>query len=334
MPGEGLDFVAEKTVKVSRRQDLRNSRLGKLRNQIDLQLMILPAFLVVLVFSYLPMYGIIIAFKDYQPAGGFWGIINSPWVGLKHFRTIFGGNGLHADPFILRALLNSVGISFFRIVLLFPLPIFLAVMFNEIRNTTIKRTYQTISYFPYFVSWPIICSMVQIWLSPSIGWVNAFLKTIGIISEPITFLSEPEWFWAITLALECWKNIGFSTIIFLAAISGIDQEQYEAATIDGATRVQKIRFITLPSMAGVITILFILQIPGIIGGNFDVSYLLGNASNAERSMILQTYTYIMGMQKARFSYSTAIGLVTSFVSLILLLGGNGLVRKITKRGLF
>lgn len=285
----------------------------------------IPALIIVLIFSYFPMYGIILAFKQYNPRLGVFG---SKWVGFKHFTRLF------EDPFFMRSLINSVGMSAIRIFLLFPLPIVLALMFNEIRHSGIKRVYQTVSYFPYFISWAVVCTMLQMWLSPSIGWVNPLLQALGIIDTSITFLSEEDYFWGITLIAECWKNIGFNTIIFLAAISSVDQEQYEAATIDGASRIKKIRYITWPAIAGTVSLLFILSIPGIIGGNFDVSYLLGNPSNAERSDILQTLIYRKGMQELDYGYSTAASLVTSITSLILLISGNKIVKAITKRGMF
>lgn len=297
----------------------------RLSSQLDLHLLMLPAMLVILVFSYFPMYGILLAFKDFNPRVG---ILGSDWIGFENFEKLF------SDPFLPRSLFNSIGMSLFRIFLLFPVPIFLALMFNEIRLSKVKRVYQTISYFPYFISWAVVCTMVQMWLSPSQGWVNPLLQSMGLINQPITFLSESNWFWTITLVLEFWKNTGFSTIIFLAAISGVDQEQYEAATIDGASRIKKMRYITWPAIAGTVSLLFILQVPGIIGGNFDVSYLLGNASNAEGSDILQTLIYRKGMQEMDFGYATAASLLTSIISMLLLFLGNRVVKVITKRSLF
>ncbi|MDR1703883.1 MAG: ABC transporter permease subunit [Clostridiales bacterium] len=294
--------------------------------QWDLQLMVLPAIIVLIIFAYGPMPGIIIAFKDYTFNKGIFG---SDWVGLKHFRSIL------TDIFVHRSLFNSVGLSLFRMALLFPAPIILALLFNEVRSSKLRRFFQTVSYYPYFVSWAVVCAVVPIWTSTQTGWVNAFLQTIGLIKEPISFLSEANMFWGITLMLELWKGIGFSAIIYIAAISGIDQEQYEAAIIDGASRFQRIRLITIPSIAGTISLLFILQISGIIGGNFDVSYMLGNPSNASRSMILQSYTYDVGLLDGRFSYAAAVGLLTSITGMILLLGGNFIVKRLTKHsGLF
>ena len=288
--------------------------------------MVLPALICLLLFCYLPMSGIIVAFKDYSVRKG---ILGSPWAGLKHFESIL------TDPFIFRALKNTVIMSLLRLVIVFPAPIILALMFNEMRGNRLRKTFQTISYFPYFVSWVVVCAMVPIWLSTQGGWVNAFLQWLGVIDEPIVFLADGEKFYWITIILELWKGTGFSAIIYIAAISGIEQEQYEAATIDGASRFQKMRYITLPSLAGTISLMFILQLSGMINGNFDVSYLLGNSSNSSHSMILQSYTYSVGIAQGRFSYATAVGLITGVVSTILLLAGNKIVKKATKtQGLF
>lgn len=304
----------------------RGMTLRLLRKQWDLHLMVIPAILCLFIFAYLPMYGIIIAFKDYTIRGG---ILVSPWVGLKHFNSIV------TDPFVHRALFNTVMLSLFRLVLLFPMPIILALMFNEMRFLRLKKIFQTISYFPFFVSWAIVCSMTPVWTAPNTGWVNNLLLALGILNEPINLLARANLFYAITMILELWKGTGYAAIIYLAVISGIDQEQYESAMIDGATRIQKIKYITLPSMRGTVSMLFILQISGILGGNFDVSYLLGNSSNASRSSILQTYTYFMGLMNGRFSYATAVGLMLSIVALIFLLAGNYTVKKLAKTdGLF
>lgn len=305
-------------------KDLRSR--NSLGNHWQLHLMVLPALICLLLFCYLPMSGIIVAFKDYSVRKG---ILGSPWAGLKHFESIL------TDPFIFRALKNTVIMSLLRLVIVFPAPIILALMFNEMRGNRLRKTFQTISYFPYFVSWVVVCAMVPIWLSTQGGWVNAFLQWLGVIDEPIVFLADGEKFYWITIILELWKGTGFSAIIYIAAISGIEQEQYEAATIDGASRFQKMRYITLPSLAGTISLMFILQLSGMINGNFDVSYLLGNSSNSSHSMILQSYTYSVGIAQGRFSYATAVGLITGVVSTILLLAGNKIVKKATKtQGLF
>jgi putative aldouronate transport system permease protein len=198
-----------------------------------------------------------------------------------------------------------------------------------------KKIFQTISYFPFFVSWAIVCALTPVWMATDTGWVNNLLVGLHIIEQPVPFLARANSFYAITLILELWKGTGYSAIIYLAAIAAIDQEQYEAATIDGANRFQKISYITLPAIMGTVSMLFILQISGILGGNFDVSYLLGNSANLSKSQILQTYTYEMGLMRGRFSYATAVGLMLSVVALIFLIGGNSLIKKLSKTdGLF
>ncbi|MDR1668737.1 MAG: ABC transporter permease subunit [Oscillospiraceae bacterium] len=296
------------------------------RRQWDLQLMVLPAIVVLILFSYLPMSGIIIAFKDFTFRKGIFG---SDWVGLKHFQSII------TDPFVHRALYNTVMLSLLRLAIVFPAPLIFALMLNEMRFPRLKRVYQTMSYLPYFVSWAIVCAMVPVWLAPNTGFVNSLLQFFGIIKEPVAFLSEPGYFYGLTIILELWKSIGFSAIIYLAAIAGIDQEQYEAAMIDGASKFQKMRYITIPSIRGTVSLLFILSISGILGGNFDVSYLLGNGGNISRSEILQTYNYHMGIIQGRFSYATMVGLMLGVVALAFLLIGNAVIKKLTKTsGLF
>jgi putative aldouronate transport system permease protein len=295
-----------------------------------LHLMILPAFISLVVFCYIPMFGVLIAFKDFMFNKG---ILGSPWVGLKHFRDFL------TDPNIGNVIFNTLGISFLKVFVLFPLPVILALLLNEIGSTAFKRISQTISYFPYFISWAIIALMAVNWLSPSVGFVNRFLLATGVLSKPYLFLGDPEAFWWISLALEAWKNTGWASIIYLAAISGIDQEMYEAATIDGANRFQKMFKITIPSILGTIMILLVLNIGNILSGglyasNFQVSYLLGNPLNKPRSEILDTYILKIGISLGRYSYAAAVGLLSSVVSFIMLFGANYFSKKATKESFF
>lgn len=293
--------------------------------QLDLQLLVLPGIILLLVFAYYPMYGLQIAFKDFSFTKGFFG---SNWVGLKYFNEII------KDPIMMRALYNTVAMSFLRLILLFPAPIIFALALNELKDGYFKRVIQTISYFPYFIAWAIVAMMVQQWLSTDSGFINAILVNTGLLKEPFLFLGSAKAFWWITIVLEFWKGLGFSTIIYLAAISGVEQEQYESATIDGARRFDKIWFITLPSILGTIMILFILSVSQIINGNFDISFLLSNDMNAVRSEILQTYTYKVGIAMGRYSYGTAVGLASSLVSMILLVICNNTVSRLTGESLF
>jgi putative aldouronate transport system permease protein len=276
------------------------------------------------------MFGIIIAFKDFKFNKG---MLGSTWVGLQHFRSFF------QDPNISNVLVNTFAISGLKVLFMFPIPIIFALMLNEVTGSKFKRGAQTISYLPYFISWSIIAVMALNWLSPSHGFINKFLVSLGIIDKPILFLGEANYFWGISVALEVWKNTGWSSIIFLAAISGIDQEMYEAAVIDGASRLQRIRYITLPSIMGTIMVMLILNIGSMLSGglyasNFQISYLLGNSINLPRSEIIETYVLKVGITLGRYSYAAAVGLLSSIVSFVLLITANYASKKLTDESFF
>ena len=301
----------------------------KLRDQRYLHLMALPALICLIIFSYIPMLGLQIAFKDYMFNKGIWG---SQFVGFKHFRDFF------VDPNIIPVLINTLGMSLMKVFLVFPIPIILALMLNEIRGIAFKKIVQTISYFPYFLSWVIIAVMCQTWLAPS-GFINDILISLGIINERRLFLGEENSFWTIALVLEMWKNAGWGSIIYLAAITGIDQGLYEAADIDGAGRFAKITRITLPVISGTIIIMFILNVGsmlsgGLYGSNFQISYLLGNALNLPRSEILDTYILKVGITLGRYSYAAAVGVLSSVVSMILLFSANKTSDKLSGQSFF
>ena len=299
--------------------------LKKLIYQRHLQIMILLVMAYLFIFCYLPIFGLQIAFKDFMFNKGIWG---SPFTGLKHFRAFF------TDPNIWPALKNTLGISLIKVFLMFPLPIFLALLLNEVSNKMFKKVVQTISYFPYFISWSIISVLATNWLSTNTGFVNALLLSIGILDKPIFFLGEPRLFWWISYTLDVWKTIGWASIIYLAAIVSIDSEIFEAAYIDGASRMQMIVHITLPSIMSTIMILFILNVGSMLGGglygsNFQISYLLGNLLNSPASEILDTYILKIGITLGRYSYAAAVGLLTSIVSFILLISTNFASKKLT-----
>lgn len=304
--------------------------LRRIAAQRSLQLMALPAVAFLLVFKYAPMFGLQIAFRDYRFNMG---MLGSPWVGLRHFRDFF------TDPYIVPVLVNTLGISLLKVFLMFPTPIILALMLTEIRHRGFKRVVQTISYFPYFISWVVVALMARAWLSPTGGFVNDLLVRLGIMESPYLFLGEPEAFWWLALLLETWKNIGWGSIIYLASISGIDPNLYEAAEIDGARRFAKIRHITIPSIMGTIAIMFILNFGymfagGLYASNFEQSYLLGNPLNLPRSEILDTYILKTGVALGRHSYATAVGMLQAVVSFVLLLTANGMSKRTTGQGLF
>jgi putative aldouronate transport system permease protein len=303
----------------------RHDLWRRLRKQRVLQLMALPALVLLILFRYIPMFGLQIAFKEFMFNKG---MLWSPWVGLKHFRDFF------TDPYIVGVLVNTMGISLLKVFLMFPVPIILALLLNEVRSAAFKRVTQTISYFPYFISWVVVALMARSWLAASGGLVNDILMAAGVLRKPFLFLGEPNAFWWIALVLEIWKNAGWGSIIYLAAISGIDPELYEAADMDGARRVRKMVSITIPSILGTVMILFILNIGymlsgGLYGSNFEQSYLLSNPLNLPRSEILDTYILRIGVSLGRYSYATAVGLLQGVVSFVLLLAANTGSRRLT-----
>ena len=291
--------------------------LKKFRAQIWLQAMVIPGIIWIIVFCYIPMYGIIIAFKEFKPILGLFG---GEWVGLKHFSDFF------TDPGALRAVANTIGISALKFVIGFPAPIIFALLLNEIVNLRFKKFAQSMSYLPYFISWVILASMMKNLLDTN-GPINTMLIQAGILKEGISFLTQEKMFWNILVISDLWKGVGWSSIIYIAAISGINPDMYESALIDGAKRYQRILYITIPSIMPTITILMILGISGILGSNFDQHYLLGNAAVADVAETIDTYVFRMGLSLQRYSYATAVGLSRSVVSFMLLFAANKLIRK-------
>ena len=308
----------------------KSSLILELAKERYLHLMILPVILWLVIFCYIPMFGVQIAFKDFMFNKG---ILHSPWVGLNQFKDFF------VDSNIPNIIVNTLGISLMKVFLIFPIPILLALLLNEISNYYFKRISQTISYFPYFISWAVISLMTANWLSPSTGFVNKFLVVTGILEKPYLFLGDPDAFWWISLVLEIWKCSGWGSIIYIAAIASIDQEMYEASIIDGANRFQRILKITLPSIKGTVMIMMILNIGSMLSGglyasNFQISYLLGNPLNLPKSEIIDTYILKVGISLGRYSYAAAVGLLSSVVSLILLVGANFISKKVTEESFF
>ena len=320
-----------KSSPVINRPILKQSR-GRtiLRQAMDfryLHLMVLPGLLFFLVFKYVPMYGIIIAFKNYMgAAGGFGAIMSAPWIGLKNFETFF--NSLYCQ----RVFTNTIYLSILRLVFSFPAPILLALLINEIRSNWFKRSVQTITYMPYFLSWVVVAGLLNTMLSPDNGAINTLIKMSG--GQPIYFLTSKQWFRPILILSEIWKNIGYGSIVYLAAISSIDQEQYEAARVDGANKLQQILHITLPALSEIIAIMLILQIGRMFDDNFDQIYNLYSPSVYEVSDVFETYVYRNGIQQSKFSYSAAVGLVKSVLALAMILFSNKASKKLGAQGLF
>lgn len=313
--------MAEITAPVTHQQQTlkRKSKLRRFLRQWDLQLMVIPALLLIFVFSYIPMYGVLTSFQDYNIFKGF---LNSPWVGFKHFEMFF-----HAPEFE-RVMRNTIVISVLKLAIGFPAPIVLALMLNEVKNMYFKRIVQTVSYLPHFLSWVIVSGFAMSILSVENGSLNMLLQSLHLIKEPVSFLSIPEYFWTIIVTTGVWKEIGFSSIVYLAAIAGIDPSMYEAASIDGASRFKQIYVITIPTIMPVVIIFMILAIGNLLSAGFEDLLLLGvNPILRDVSDVLDTYVYRTGITGQRFSYATAVGLFKAIISVGLLAFANLLARR-------
>lgn len=310
----------------------QKSWFERFRKQGALQAFAWMGMAYLIVFNLIPMFGIIMGFKDYSITDGVKGIFTSQWVGLKYFKEFV------TDYKFGRLVKNTVGLSVLKLIFTFPIPVIFALMVNEIRNLKFKKLLQTCSYLPHFISWVIISSISYQFLSQS-GIINTLLRTLHITSEPIKFLTAPNLFWGLAVFLDVWKEMGWWTIIFLAAITGISNDYYEAAQIDGATRMQRILYITLPCIKSTIVVVLIMTMGNLFGGglsgsNFEQCYLLGNSVNAEASDIIQTYVFDVGLSQGRYAYATAVGLIQSVISLILIFVSNFTSKKLAGSGLF
>lgn len=303
---------------------MENKVFKKLLRQKYLHLMVIPGIIWMIIFNYIPMYGIIIAFKNYSIVDT---IRNAPWVGLSNFKEF-----LTDDSFML-VMKNTLGISFLKLIIGFPLPIIFAIMLNEVYNARFKKFVQTISYLPHFLSWVVLGGIMINWLSES-GLANELLIKSGLMKEPVSFLAKPEYFWMISILSDIWKETGWNAIIYLAAIAGINPSLYEAAKIDGAGKIKQIWHITLPSIKGTMTILFILAVSGVLNSNFEQMLVLQNPLNINASEVIDTFVYKIGLKSGRFSYSTAVGLFKSGIALLLLLSANFVSKKFNDKSLF
>ena len=302
------------------------------KKQGMLQLFVLSGMLYLVIFNLIPMFGLIMGFKDYSITSGIKGIFTSDWVGLKYFEEFV------TDYKFGRLVRNTVVLSVLKLIFTFPVPIAFAIMVNEIKNLKFKKVLQTCSYLPHFISWVIISSLAFQFLSKT-GVINTLLMNLHLIDKPIGFLTESSLFWGLAVVLDIWKEMGWWTIIFLAAIVGINQDYYEAAQIDGASRMQRIRYITLPCIKGTIVVVLIMTMGNLFGGglsgsNFEQCYLLGNSVNADTSEIIQTYVFDVGLAQGRYAYATAVGMIQSVISLILIFASNFAAKKISGSGLF
>lgn len=307
-------------------QGKRKGKAGALRRIgrcWQLYVLMLPALVYIVLFAYKPMYGILIAFKDFSMKKG---ILASPWVGFKNFERLFSS---YWFPIILK---NTLTISLLSLVIGFPIPIILALLLNEVRSNKFRSMVQTFSYAPHFISMVVMCGMVAMFLSPTTGVVNKLLNALGM--ESVFFMQEAGLFKWVYVLSGVWQGTGWSSVIYFAALSGVDKSLLEAADMDGATRLQKIWHVNLPVILPTILVMFILQCGSLLSVGYEKAYLLQTSSNLTGSEIISTYVYKVGLVQSDFSFSTAAGLFNTVVNCIILISANQLSKKVAKTGLF
>ena len=304
-------------------KDLTQLQKRKIKSNIPLYVLLFPSIILLIMFAYIPMLGLVIAFKDYSPANG---IINSPWVGFKYFTQFF--NSVQFGT----TMMNTLKISIYSILVGFPLPILLALLCNQLRSGKFKKVFQVTTYLPHFISTMVMCGIIILFLSPNSGLIANIFKSLGWTMPNL--LSKPDSFAGVYVWSDVWQHIGWDSIIYLAALSAIDPTYYEAATMDGASRMQKILNIDLPLLLPTAMILLILRAGSLLSIGFEKVLLLQNPLNLAGSEVISTYVYKVGMLNFQYSYSTAIGLFNTVVNLIILLSVNWFSKRYTKTGLF
>jgi putative aldouronate transport system permease protein len=303
------------------RSQKRFSFWRRMVQQRYLYFMSVPFVIWLFIFSYVPIWGWLMAFQKYKPGKS---ILHQKWVGLDNFHQLF------SDQTFYLVLRNTLAMSSLGLVVGFTVPVIFALLMNELRGQLFKRTVQTISYLPHFVSWVVVAGIVTKMLSTDGGAVNDLLMGLGLIHEPIQFMAKPHWFWGIVTVSDMWKETGWNSIIFLAAMTGIDQEIYEAATVDGAGRFKRMWHITLPGIRPTIMVMLILSIGNLISIGFEKQFLLQNPLVSDYSRVLDLYALDYGIGMTRYSFGTAIGIFNSVVGIILVLTANGIYKKVTK----
>jgi putative aldouronate transport system permease protein len=295
---------------------MKQAPLAMMKKHYDLYLLLIPGLVFIIMIRYIPMYGLVTAFQDYNI---FRGVGESPFVGFKHFRALF------SSPKFYEVLRNTLVISVGKIAVSFPLSILIALMINEMRLVFCKRLFQTVLYLPHFLSWVIVSGLVISAASPSTGLINEFITGLG--GQPIPFLMDNGWFpWVLVLS-EAWKEAGYGAIVFIAALSGINQELYEAAAVDGAGKLRQIFYITLPGIMSVIILMLVLKLGSILNANTEQVLLLYNPTVYQSGDVLGTYIYRTGVALSNYSYATALGFFESLVGLALVMTGNAISRK-------
>ncbi len=291
----------------------------------QLYLLLLPVIAYYIIFKYVPMFGVQIAFRDYKLRVGMWG---SEWVGFKHFIRFF------TSPNCWPTISNTLWLSFLSLIFCFPFPIFLALVFNELRSPRLKKTMQTITYAPHFISTIVVVAMLMAMCSTSTGIVNTLLVNLGLTKEPLYLMGSGRYFRMMYIISGIWQNAGWNAIIFISALAAIDQEIYEAARVDGASRLQQLFYITLPGIVPTIVIMLILECGRVLNIGFEKVYVMQTDLNLAVSEVISTYTYKIGLERLEYDYATAIGLFNSVISFILLITVNSISKKLTETSLW
>lgn len=315
-----------KTIKLSDGSVMKANRTSNrkyFKQHIWLYLLLLPGLLYMILFRYVPMGGLIIAFKDYSPFKGMWG---SPWVGFSNFTKFFSNNDFP------KLLVNTLGISLLQLVLFFPAPIILSLFLNEVRNIAYKRCVQTLVYIPHFVSWVIIASLTYQLFNVTDGVFNIISRSLT--GNSFDILSKASTFWGLIVGQDIWRETGYGTIVFLAALSGVDQELYEAARVDGAGRWRLMWHITLPAIRGTIIMMLILRVGGILNTGYEQIFLMRNDLNLARAEVFDTYIYTKGIKNGMYSFSAAVGMFKSIVGMILVLISDRVAKWFGESGLY
>ncbi|KRF06059.1 protein lplB [Paenibacillus sp. Soil766] len=307
--------------------------LKRFQSQLPFQIFVWLGLIFLLIFSYVPMFGIIIAFKNYKISTGIEGIFTSSWAGLTHFKELINDYNF---PMLVR---NTLVLSVLKIIFSYPIPILFAILLSEVKHVFLKRFVQTVSYLPHFISWVVVTGIAYSFFSSGFGIINHLLQTLHLVDKPLDILTNPNSYWGLAVSTAIWKEAGWWTIIFLAALAGIDPSLYEAAEIDGAGRLKRILYITLPGLKNASIVVLILTIGsmlggGLVGSNFEQAMLLGNTLNSETSQIIQTYAFNIGLAQGRFSFATAIDLMQSVISVILIFTSNAIAKRVSGTGLF
>lgn len=296
----------------------RELALRSLKRHWQLYILVIPPILYFLIFKYYPMLNAVLAFKDFNVVKGIWG---SPWVGWKHFELFLD------NPMFWVLVRNTLILSFFLLLAGFPIPILLALMLNEVRNARFKRLVQLVTFAPYFISTVVMVSIIMLFLAPRLGFVNVALQHFGM--DSINFLGEPGMFRSIYVWSDIWQTAGYASVIYLAALAGIDPSLYEAARVDGASRLQKIIHVDLPGILPTITIILILNVGAVMSIGFEKIYLLQNSLNLATSEVIATYVYSVGLLNANYSFATAVGLINSVINLVLLIAVNSAAKRLS-----